>query len=44
VNAGNARAIAFYTRYGFVQAGMIPNEILGAARPMTDILMIRTDA
>ncbi|MFW2391275.1 MAG: GNAT family N-acetyltransferase, partial [Methyloceanibacter sp.] len=32
VNQDNARAIAFYTRYGFTEAGRIPNSILGLNR------------
>ena len=42
VNQENARAIAFYKRYGFVEAGRIPNSILGADGPETDLIMIRT--
>lgn len=42
VNQDNARAIAFYTRYGFTEAGRIPNSILGADGPETDMIMIRT--
>lgn len=44
VNEENARAIAFYKRYGFHEAGRIPNAILGADGPETDLIMIRTRA
>ncbi len=44
VNQDNARAIAFYQRYGFSVAGRIPNAILGAEGPETDLIMIRTRA
>jgi putative acetyltransferase len=41
VNVENARAIAFYTRYGFVEAGRVPKSILGADGPEMDMIMIR---
>lgn len=41
VNEDNARAIAFYTRYGFKKSGRIPNAILGADGPETDLIMVR---
>ena len=44
VNEDNARAIAFYKRYGFAEAGRIPNAILGTDGPETDMIMIRTRA
>lgn len=44
VNEDNARAISFYKRYGFAEAGRIPNAILGTDGPETDMIMIRTRA
>lgn len=41
VASSNARAIAFYARHGFVEAGRIPNATLSAGVPETDIIMIR---
>ena len=44
VNDQNTGAQRLYQRLGFIQAGAIPNAILGADGPERDILMIRTEA
>ena len=43
VNDENAAARRLYARLGFVEAGAIPNAILGAGGPERDVLMIRTE-
>lgn len=44
VNAQSVRAMSFYRRHGFGEAGRVPNAILGAGGPETDVIMIRTAA
>ena len=39
----NGRAIAFYHRHGFVEAGRIPNATVLDGHHETDLLLIRTD-
>ena len=43
VAESNARAIAFYRRHGFAEAGRIPNATLAGGVPGTDLLLIRSD-
>ncbi|WP_299613555.1 GNAT family N-acetyltransferase [uncultured Tateyamaria sp.] len=39
----NGRAIAFYRRHGFIEAGRIPNATVLDSHHETDLLLIRTD-
>ncbi|APX10320.1 GNAT family N-acetyltransferase [Tateyamaria omphalii] len=41
VAASNARAIAFYTRAGFVEVGRIPNATLSDGVAETDLILLR---
>ena len=41
VNEANPRAVAFYQKHGFAQIGRIPNAIIGAEGPETDLMMLR---
>ncbi|MFL4468840.1 N-acetyltransferase family protein [Tateyamaria armeniaca] len=43
VNDQNVAARRLYERLGFVEAGAIPNAILGADGPERDVMMIRTE-
>jgi ribosomal protein S18 acetylase RimI-like enzyme len=40
VNEENARAISFYKRLGFHQAGRIPNAMIGADGPEHDLIFL----
>ncbi len=40
VNGGNSAAIRFYTRYGFVEVGRIPNGFLGHDAEIAELIMV----